>query len=72
MELMTGKQFVKIHCPNCANGRLFDLYGKGSGTLKIKCPVCKQEAEIHLEKCDMARQRRLTAYYRMNRNTESR
>lgn len=57
-------ELLKVHCPNCANSRLFDLYGKGSGTLKIKCPVCKQEVQIHLEKCDEKRQQRLTAYYR--------
>lgn len=64
MEKIEAKESMKVHCPNCANGRLFDIYGKGSGTLRIKCPVCRQEVEIQLEKCDRGRQRRLISYYR--------
>lgn len=65
------EEIIKIHCPNCANSRLFDLYGKGSGILKIKCPVCRQEVQIHLEKCDGKRQKRLTTYYRMRKAERS-
>ncbi len=57
-------QCIKVHCPNCSNKRLFDLYGKAEGILKIKCPVCRKEVEIQLGGCDEQRQSRLTAYFR--------
>lgn len=55
---------VKVHCPRCRNQRLFDLQGTARGTIRIKCPVCKHEVEVHLEKCDEKRQARMNAYFR--------
>lgn len=56
--------FLKVHCPKCGNGRLFDVGLEARGTIRIKCPVCKNSVEIQLEKCDESRQKRLSAYYR--------
>ena len=57
-------EFLKVHCPCCENGRLFDVGAKAKGVIRIKCPICKNAVEIKLEKCDRSRQRRLNAYYR--------
>ena len=46
------------------NGRLFDIGLEAKGTVRIKCPVCRNPVEIQLENCDESRQKRLIAYYR--------
>lgn len=58
------KIFLKVHCPCCGNGRLFDIGLEAKGTVRIKCPVCRNPVEIQLENCDESRQKRLIAYYR--------
>ena len=35
------KTFLKVHCPCCGNGRLFDIGLEAKGTVRIKCPVCR-------------------------------
>ena len=63
MEMDGGMQQIKVHCPKCSNQRLFDLYGPARGTVRIKCPACRQEVELHLEKCDRKREARMNAYF---------
>ncbi len=41
------KTFLKVHCPCCGNGRLFDIGLEAKGTVRIKCPVCRNPVEIH-------------------------
>lgn len=64
MKESQKEEYEKVHCPYCRNQRLFDLYGKGRGVIRIKCPVCRKEAELHLEECDRGRQERMNAYFR--------
>lgn len=39
-----------VHCPYCKNKRLFDIEYGAIGTVKIKCPICKNIVDIKLEK----------------------
>ena len=41
------KTFLKVHCPCCGNGRLFDIGLEAKGTVRIKCPVCRNPVEFN-------------------------
>lgn len=47
---MQGK--IKVSCPCCKNGRLFDVVWDehpDRGEIDIKCPVCKNVIKIKFE-----------------------
>ena len=58
------QDFIKVHCPKCSNRRLFDLAGYSNGVVRIKCPQCRNEVELQLDKCNEDRNKRLIAFYR--------
>ena len=37
-----------IACPYCKNKRLFDIETEGTGSIAIKCPICKSIVVIKL------------------------
>ena len=68
MKSYIEQERIKVHCPRCANSRLFDLSGRCSGILHIKCPKCKKEVEIQLEHCNEQQYKRQITYYRIHEN----
>ena len=43
-----GEQILKVSCPCCKNGRLFDVLPDTEGTIQIKCPCCRKIIQISL------------------------
>ncbi|MFI3172508.1 MAG: hypothetical protein R3Y58_09135 [Eubacteriales bacterium] len=41
-------EVIQVACPCCRNKRLFDLLHGATGTIQIKCPICKQVIAIPL------------------------
>ena len=41
---------IHIPCPCCKNKRLFDADPECEGSIKIKCPICRQVIAVILHK----------------------
>lgn len=41
-------EVIQVACSCCRNKRLFDLLHGATGTIQIKCPICKQVIAIPL------------------------
>ena len=54
---------IHVKCPNCPNKRLFDCGATSEGIIKVKCPSCKEVAEISLQYVSLRyKRKRLAAY----------
>ena len=50
-------KILKVSCPCCKNGRLFDVMPDTEGVIQFKCPCCKRIIQISLHNKEIRTER---------------